>query len=311
MTQIPNLLFEDYVYHSLLYYDCDEPQITDHEFDTLCRQLIQMWPRVTHPDKGLADLSALEAGTGHQMVGNWPKWAKERALAAGISHWCLRDEYSNDGDPGEFLTGRPLEVINFYTGVGSRETPDDVLRLMRRLGKVQCDLGYRGRSGAAPGADTAFWIGAQLSNRYSEIGFDNFLPNSWMFNRQEFGFIAPDASKRIFDATSFVDTYEQAQEIAYKARGSFEGLKEGGIQLHTRNVYQVLGPTLDQPSRGLTCWAQPVGRQGKVRGGTNTAVQIALSRDIEVINLYKDLDRNRIETFLADIESQCPNADIA
>lgn len=312
MAKTPNQLFEDYVFHSLLYYGCDEPQISDYEFDQICRELQLVWPQVTHPDKGLSDPSALSAGTGFQMQGNWPKWAKDRALANGIDHWCLKAADWTSDDPGESIILTQLaKVLQFYTGVGSRETPTDVLCLMRRLGKVNCDQGYRGRSGCAPGADTAFWEGAQLSERYSEVGFDNFLPNAWMFNREEFGFILPDARKRIFDATSFVNTYQQAQEIAYKARGSFEGLGKGGIQLHTRNAYQVLGPSLDEPSRAVIFWAQPVGRQGKVRGGTNTAVQIAIENGIETINLYKDLDRNRIETFLADIEYKHPNAHIA
>ena len=192
----------------------------------------------------------------------------------------------------------PWDWDKYCTLVGSRETPDLVVDYMFRTGRAMCDLGYRGRSGAAPGADTAFWKGAQASKRYDEVGFDNFLPNSWMFNNEKFGFIKPDPANRIYDASTFDDNYEQAQEYAFKARGSFEGLKQGGIQLHTRNAYQVLGRGLNRPSRGLICWAIPVGRQGKVKGGTNTAVQIALSEGVEVINLYHDHALRRIEAFL-------------
>lgn len=290
-----NVLFEDYVYHSFLYYECDQPRISDSTFDSLCRQLLTMWPEVTHPDKKLADENALQAGTGHQIAGRWPAWVKQRAKAEGVDHWSLENV--------PVLPPYTVLSARCYSGVGSRETPDPVLSLMRRTGKALCDLGYRGRSGCAPGADTAFWQGAQESARYDEVGFDNFLPNAWMFKKPEFGGIVPDPSRNIYDATTFHDTYERAKELAFAARGSFEGLGKGGIELHCRNAYQVLGPTLDVPSRAVLCWAQPVGRQGKVRGGTNTAVQIALSRGIEVINLYKDDALRRIEAFLHDHET--------
>lgn len=202
----------------------------------------------------------------------------------------------------------PDELRGYYSGVGSREAPADALRTMKRFGKVQCDLGWRGRSGCAPGADTAFWEGAKLSDRYPEVGFDNFLPNEWMFNCEKFGFITPDPPRRIFDAKTFVDVYERAKELAFEARGSFEGLGRGGIELHTRNAMQVLGEGLNRPSRGLVCWALPVGRQGKVKGGTNTAVQLAIQSSVEVINIYKDADRERIEAYLVKWESQFPNA---
>lgn len=298
-----NQLFEEYVYHSFLYYQVSESKIPDSVFDSYCRQLLEQWKDVTHPDRGLADDEALRAGTGFQMADKWPKWVKDRARAEGVEHWSLVDEEHQDSLywlAGKIIAPPP---IAYYTGVGSRETPDDILELMMRFGKVQCDIGLRGRSGLAPGADKAFYLGAQKSERFEEVGFDNFLPNSWMFNKPDYGNVTPNPSKNIFDAKRF-DNYEMAQEIACRARGSFNGLGNGGIELHTRNTYQVLGPTLDVPSLGLVCWAMPVGRKGMVKGGTNTAVQIAIEYGVEVINLYKDQDRNRIETYVRQQETK-------
>lgn len=307
MSKTPNQLFEDYVYYSFLYYQLDESKISDYEFDDLCQKLAGMWAQISHHDKGLTDPNALMAGTGYQMTGKWPKWVFERARSDGIEHWFLDRPYQQpdpeeapvvDGAP--VMIGQAKPILKYYSGVGSRETPEDVIVLMENLGEYLCDQGYRGRSGMAPGADMAFYRGAQRSARFAEVGFDNFLPNAWMFNRPEFGNIVPDPSANIFDATRFVDTYDQAQEIAFAARGNFEGLKRGGIELHTRNTFQVLGPTLDVPSRAVICWAIPVGKQGKFRGGTNTAIQIAKRFEVEVINLYFEADRRRMETALEE-----------
>lgn len=44
----------------------------------------------------------------------------------------------------------------YYAGVGSRETPQDILNTMYKIGKYLASKGYTLRSGGAIGADTAF-----------------------------------------------------------------------------------------------------------------------------------------------------------
>lgn len=178
------------------------------------------------------------------------------------------------------------EQRKYVTLVGTRDTGYYAFMLMRLAGELYCTQGWRGRSGHAPGCDLAAYDGARRSPRFEEVGFDNYLPDATLFYKTECRWVRPDHDKNIFDATTFTDTYEQAQQLAFKARGSFHGLYASGIKLHTRNAYQVLGHGLDKPSDLLVCWATPVGSKGKVSGGTNTAVQIALSEKIRVINLY-------------------------
>jgi hypothetical protein len=194
------------------------------------------------------------------------------------------------------------QSIRYYSGVGSRETPVEIMNRMSRLGTALCDMGYRGRSGLAPGADLSFYQGAQLSQRFDEIGFDNYLPNEWIFRKPEFGGFIPDENKRIFNAKLF-SNYEKARELALEARGSFNGLKNGGIELHCRNSYQVLGHELIHPSKILICYAKPIGAANykekcKVSGGTNTAVQIAYKYNIEVVNLWWPENIDRVDRFL-------------
>ncbi len=183
-----------------------------------------------------------------------------------------------------------------YTGIGSRETPDEVCQLFRDVGYHQCARGLVLRSGGADGADEAFYQGAIAYPDFCSSAAEIFIP--WNgFKRNQHLPLYEDPKRGIYDASRF-ENYEEAKALAFRARGSFEGLGQGGIRLHTRNAYQVLGRTLNKPSRTVVCWAQPVGRKGAVKGGTNTAVQIALERGIRIINAYKDEDRRFLEDWV-------------
>ena len=50
-------------------------------------------------------------------------------------------------------------MSKIYTGIGSRNTPKEVLELMKTIGKYLGCLGYELRSGGADGADSAFESG--------------------------------------------------------------------------------------------------------------------------------------------------------
>ena len=49
----------------------------------------------------------------------------------------------------------------YYTGVGSRETPKDVLDLMEKIAYKLSKKGWILRSGGAEGADSAFFQGCE------------------------------------------------------------------------------------------------------------------------------------------------------
>lgn len=185
-----------------------------------------------------------------------------------------------------------------YGGVGSRDTPDEILTVMKQLGAKLCDAGYLGMSGEADGADIAFHDGARQSKYYREIGFAAYLPYNGMRVSRTPDLIYEDHSRGIYDASKFMQ-WERAKQFAYEARGSFEGLGRGGIALHTRNAFQVLSPSLESPVNRLLCWAKPVGDGSKVRGGTNTAVQIARRFHIPVVNLYYEEQLQKALNYIA------------
>lgn len=189
----------------------------------------------------------------------------------------------------------------YYAGVGSRETPDDVLLLMIRLGRTLADMGYTLSSGDAIGADRAFWYGATLSPRHAEVGCRIYLHKDGYqgrFNQPKLGFLV---------ATQFKETWDKAQQIAFTARGGFYGLGPGGIALHTRNVFQIYGHTLRAKVQSIYFWAEPKGKTEKVGGGTNTALQLAIKAGLpQRINLFHPEMRTRAEAFLTKYETPVP-----
>lgn len=154
----------------------------------------------------------------------------------------------------------------FYTGVGSRETPIHVLNQMTAIGRSLAERGITLRSGGATGADTAFERGCDEVGGNKEI----YLPwNGFNGLFQNQGYIVGDNPN--------------AEAIAESLHPAWHRCSPGARKLHTRNVYQVLGATLDNPSSILVCWTPG----GKLVGGTAMAIRMAMLNDITVINLYQ------------------------
>lgn len=181
--------------------------------------------------------------------------------------------------------------MKYYTGVGSRETPKEILDLMREYSRIMALLGWSFRSGGADGADSAFsngwWDARDIDKEIQEgeiylpwDGFNDFMPSDPCC------ILVTD--KRII---------QKAQEILQTVHPAYDNLTRGPLALHTRNVYQVLGADLKTPSKGLVAYAK-IDSKGNPTGGTATAIKIALMNNIPVRNLYKEKDREFIEDFV-------------
>ena len=150
----------------------------------------------------------------------------------------------------------------FYTGIGSRNTPQHVLYRMESIGKLYAEMGFILRSG---GADAAFEKGCDSIGGQKEIyipwnGFNNLYINN--------GYI--------------VGNNIDAETIAGEAHPAWNRCSQGAKKLHTRNVYQVLGLELNSPSLLIICWTS----DGLATGGTGQAIRIAESRKIKTLNLF-------------------------
>ena len=64
----PNMLIPYYLMFSYLYYEKDINLITDNEFDTLCKTLLDKLDGLTHMHKHLDKKESLTAGTGYDIV---------------------------------------------------------------------------------------------------------------------------------------------------------------------------------------------------------------------------------------------------
>lgn len=164
----------------------------------------------------------------------------------------------------------------FYTGIGSRETPYQVQKQMQRIAQYLAKKGYTLRSGSAAGADSAFEAGALREKGSCAC----YLP--W-----------PGFNNRVLDENHIhihdVKLLQQADDILKTVHPAYDRLKGGAKSLHLRNVFQVLGDDLRTPSNLLICFAAPT-LEG-VKGGTNSAWQIAQRMGIPCYNLWHSIDR--------------------
>jgi hypothetical protein len=175
----------------------------------------------------------------------------------------------------------------YWAGIGSRETPNHVLYVMRNIGFTLAKEGWVLRSGHADGADLAFERGADLcaqaqaSRPYKEI----YLP----WHGYNGGLEDPTGSNIVFT--------EQEHAIAAKYHPAWDRCSEGARKLHMRNTRILFGHDLTsadtlRPVRFIVCWTP----NGEAVGGTGQALRIAADNDIPVFNLgHHDGDKVMLE----------------
>lgn len=170
-----------------------------------------------------------------------------------------------------------MQKIDFlyWTGVGSRETPEPVGRVMTKIASFLEGEGYCLRSGGAPGADTFFERGVQLHK------------NIYLARKGDFG-----------NPSNLYGVTEEALEMAKTIHPNWDapGMRaknNWGRELHARNCYQVLGRGLNNPSKFLLCWTEG----GKAVGGTRTAIKLAERYDVPILNFGSCNEKNYMEAF--------------
>jgi len=152
------------------------------------------------------------------------------------------------------------EVAKYYTGIGSRETPDSILSLFNDIAFQLAGLGYTLRSGGADGADTAFEEGCVRGSGKKAI----YIP--W-----------PNFNGR---TSSYNKPSEAAIEMASKYHPFWFSLKDAVKKLHARNMHQVLGCSLNLPSLFVVCYTNPN------KGGTTQALRCAGNYKIPIFNFW-------------------------
>lgn len=147
----------------------------------------------------------------------------------------------------------------YYSGIGSRETPDDVAPVMTWVASDLESRGYVLRSGGAPGADTYFEDGVKSdSNKEIYLPFKNFRNHP----------------------SPLHDVCDDALQLASEIHPAWDNCRRVARLLHARNCYQVLGKDLNTPAKFVICWTQG----GIAKGGTRTAIKLAERFSIPVLN---------------------------
>jgi hypothetical protein len=147
-----------------------------------------------------------------------------------------------------------------YAGIGSRKTPDKVLKDMERLAKKLAFKGYTLRSGNCRGADHAFQKGA---NTIDSDQVELYLP----FPDYEESNVKE--GNKLFLPNEHAYAYLRTN--LWCSKNSY---------FHARNVQIVLGEKLNNPVDFLVCWTP----EGRKIGGTRTGIIVAEDNKIPIVN---------------------------
>lgn len=197
-----------------------------------------------------------------------------------------------------------------YTGIGSRETPPEVISIMEDAGFRLARIGFTLRSGKAKGADEAFQLGAQryhglfpdvIYSRVAEIyiPWKGFKGGDGLVDRYD---ISLDSIDR-----QFPDNAEMRWDWVKEVHGGWERLSQGARKLHERNIHQLFGADLSNAylnqSKFVIYFALET-KKGDPKGGTATAVNLAKKQGIRTLNLLHESNREVLEKFLVSMEKK-------
>lgn len=153
-----------------------------------------------------------------------------------------------------------------YAGIGSRQTPADIILIMQYSAQILARKKYTCCTGACQGADQAFGNGAINANGKLNL----FVP--WYSYEGEW------IKKLIGDVNiTAIDLNKDilAVQSVYEFHPAANKLKPSVMKLHARNYLIVDGVDF------IICWTP----NGEITGGTGQALRIAAKQNITVYNL--------------------------
>lgn len=161
----------------------------------------------------------------------------------------------------------------YYAGIGSRQTPPEILDLMTELAAALMNKGYTLRSGGAKGADSAF----EKGTTYKEI-FRSNDAQPWAF--------------------------EEVKKHMPSDRSGFDDWKPYVKGLMARNMMQILGRDGNKPVEFVLCWAPSINYADSSSGGTGYAIRCALAHGISVYNMFETSTIQFVKEWLKSLRSK-------
>ena len=152
------------------------------------------------------------------------------------------------------------DKCRFYTGVGSRRTPAELLPKMTAGANYLMLENFILRSGGAVGADSAFEANV----------------HDW--SMKEIYLIWKNSNNH---QSPYYGVSNEAMEIASQFHPNWDACSSIARKLHGRNVYQLLGPKMNKPSEFVLCYTP----DGKDVGGTGQTLRMARHWNIPVFNI--------------------------
>ena len=171
----------------------------------------------------------------------------------------------------------PSLINKTYSGIGSRQTPPEILKHMNELARSLYRAGYTLRSGGAPGADQSFEWGAVNEAQ------KNINDSGWPFLEVYLPWKSFEEGARSMIPARLDEPQKEAYAIAEEFHPRWKYLKFGAKKLQARNVHQIYGPDVTNPvfSDFVICWTP----KARGSGGTGQAIRIARSLDIPIYDL--------------------------
>lgn len=170
-----------------------------------------------------------------------------------------------------------------WTGIGARETPQEIFDLMIEISLYMNDWNWILRSGGAAGADTAFEMGTNKKEIY--LPWKNFRDNP--------------SSLYLFSSSvnsgSAIAMAEKVWDLRYKAgnvKVKWNSLKDVTKKFMIRNIFQIFGAEVNNLSRMIFCWT----KDGEASGGTGMAIFTA--------EMFNKAQYNKVEKGIREIKHQ-------
>jgi hypothetical protein len=175
------------------------------------------------------------------------------------------------------LPGKSATPTMTYAGIGSRETPKEVLDLMTKAAKYLDDLGYTLQTGFTfknketgldeEGADKAFSDGSK--------------------NKTLFG---PSGIRRTVKGVTTQESYDndvtqKSNTIVKEIHPAPDMLTSGAVKLMARNTNQIFGKNLNSSVDFVLFYAKETDNPLRPKGGTGQAVEMARRKGIPTINM--------------------------
>ena len=189
-----------------------------------------------------------------------------------------------------------------YAGIGSRETPQEVLDKMTEVAKYLDGLGYTLNTGktftAKPSTDPKY------QKQYEErLAFSK--KNNGKVGLDEEGadraFSLGTTKKNLFGVNTPVGKKEMS--VMEEIHPSPDRLKEGGKKLMARNTNQIFGENLNTPVDFVLFYAKET-KGIRPEGGTGQAVEMARRKGIPTINMADTNWRDQLKAAIANKPAQ-------